>query len=316
VGLTTTEAAGRVNVHANTILRWERRERLPGPAHMRGLATAYRIPVADVARFFDVVRAPAEVNEGSPGWGLRPLRHAHGLSATQLGARLGVPAHTIYNWEAGRARVPRDVLAVLGRALKAEAPTLELLLRCRPQSGQPERTGPRTRLPSTTLRRLRQRAGLSQVELARQAGVGLSSLKGWERGPAPTLQGVRGLARALDLPAVSLARALEVRLPRELDPGSWRAGDLPRVLRVLRQWSQLTQAELSSRCRVSLSTVRAWERGQSCPGRESRERLECLYRLPTGALVVGYPSYDPSPRRAAACVQGRTGRGGGIRTRG
>lgn len=43
---------------------------------------------------------------------------------------------------------------------------------------------------------------------------------------------------------------------------TWRAP----VLRVLRQWNGLTQAQVARRCEASTDSVRAWERGRQQPG--------------------------------------------------
>ncbi len=282
-GLSVREVGGAVAVHPTTVLRWERRERLPGPVHLRDLAKTYELPVPEVAAFFDGARTPAGRMDGAPGRGLRRLRRMRQLRAAHLAEIVGVPTHTVYNWEAGRARVPEHHLRALADAFAVDALTLEDLLQ-RWASWQSPETTPQI----TPLRRLRRRAGLTQVQLARAAGIGLTSLKSWEKGRPPSLQGLRGLARALELPTETVARATGLSLPPELRPAAWRPGELPRVLLVLRRWSQLTQEQLAQLCECSTSSVRGWEQGRLRPGPRSRERLERLYRLDEGALLAAY----------------------------
>ncbi len=281
-GLSAAEVGSAVAVHATTVLRWERLDRFPGPAHLRRLADAYGLPLPTVSAFFDRARTPAGVLPGCPGRGLRRLRRLHHLPAATLAERLAVPTHRIYNWEAGRARIPTSHLDALAETFSLDVGTLQRLLRRWSEWRAPSDP------PSTPLRRLRRQAGLTQSELAQRAGVGLTSLKSWERGAPVSLQGVRGIARALELPAVTVTRAAGLSLPRELQPSLWRRGDLPRVLATLRQWSQLTQQELAEMCGCSVSSVRAWESGRLRPAPARRCHLESLYRLDPGSLLVTY----------------------------
>lgn len=294
LGLSAVEVGQAVAVHPTTVLRWERRDRLPGPGHLRGLARTYGLPVAAVSAFFDEARTPAGAKDGLPGPGLRRLRRLHHYSAARLAAEVRVPAHTVYNWEAGRSRVPEALLGDLAHAFSLQPGALQRLLQRWAHQPLPPAE------PASPVRRLRLRSGLTQADLARVAGVGVTSLKAWERGHRPSLAGVRGLARALDLPTVAVARAVGLDLPHELSPAGWAPGDLPRVLRVLRQWSRLTQGGLADRCGVSLSAVRAWEQGRLRPGPRSRARLERLYRLGDGALAVCYPAAPVADRGIGA----------------
>jgi transcriptional regulator with XRE-family HTH domain len=56
------------------------------------------------------------------------------------------------------------------------------------------------------LKRLRERAGLSQPQLAQRAGVPLSTLRGWEQGRRePSLGAAAKLARAMGITLDELA---------------------------------------------------------------------------------------------------------------
>ena len=285
--LAAGEVAALLGVHPTTVTRWERRDRFPAPQHLHALASAYDVSVAAVSAYFDEARSRTRrVEDDYPGRGLRRLRAAHGLTASELAHRVAVPVHTVYNWEAGSARVPRRQVQLLAEVFAMAVDNVETCLRRGPAPAVPDPEG------QSPLRRLRVAAGQSQEQLSRSAGVARSSLRAWEHGAAPGLSAIRGLARALDLPAVELARRLGVDLPRELVPTAWRPGDLPAVLRVLRLWSRLTQAELARHCGCSSAAVRSWERGRSRPSERLRERLEVLYRLPPGALLRVYPCVD------------------------
>ena len=220
----------------------------------------------------------------------------HRLTASEVSLQISVSQHRVYNWEAGRARIPHRFLAPLAEVFSMSTDELEHWLRRGPVRVMPR---PGDRNP---LRRLRLAAGQSQDQLSRSAGVGLSSLKAWEYGAPPALSAIRGLAQALDLPAQKLALALGLDLPRELVPAAWKPGDLPEVLRVLRLWSRLTQAELASRCGCSAVSVRSWEGGRARPSGRSRERLERLYRLPAGALLWAYPRNPTSASMPAGSL--------------
>lgn len=285
--LAAGEVAVLLGVHPTTVTRWERRDRFPAPQHLHALASAYDVSVAAVSAYFDEARCRMpRAEDDCPGRGLRRLRDAHGITASELANRVAVPVHTVYNWESGTARVPRRQIQLLAEVFSMAVDEVETSLRRGP--------APVTLHSSaqSPLRRLRVAAGQSQEQLSRSAGVARSSLRAWEHGVAPGLSAIRGLARALDLPAVELARRLGVDLPRELVPAAWRPGDLPAVLRVLRLWSRLTQAELARHCGCSSAAVRSWERGRSRPSERLRERLELLYRLPPDALLLTYPCVE------------------------
>jgi transcriptional regulator with XRE-family HTH domain len=161
-----TDVARSLGVHPMSVLRWERRERLPGPTHIHGLARALDLEPTQVAAFFDQARPPARPAEGMRGHGLRQLRRAAGVPARALAHRLGVPVSAVYNWEAGRARIPHSVLSSLAEALDVPSSTLRAALGRAPVAPAPGTAGPATRL-----RRMRLRSRLTQARAAERAGV-------------------------------------------------------------------------------------------------------------------------------------------------
>lgn len=282
-GLRATDLAEQIGVHPMSILRWERRERLPGPRHIHALARVLDIEPARVAGFFDDARARSGASAplGHRGQGLRSLRWAADVPAVRIAAALEVPVSSVYNWEAGRARIPATLLAPLAAVLTMTPEALSARL------AAPSNVVPARVETASPLRRLRLRSRLSQVRAAQAAGLDRHSLGAWERGRAtPPLVAVRRLARAYGVPAAAVARAAGITPPPLLDRARWRSGDLPAVVRTLRDWTGLTQGELATRCGCSAAAVRTWESGRVVPSQRSLTRLEQAFNLPPGALAA------------------------------
>ena len=280
--------AEQVGVHPMTVLRWERGERLPGPLHQRELARVLGLEAAQVVACFDAIRPPARRSSGLRALGLRQLRNRVRLPAARVAETVGVPPATVYNWETGRARLPPEHLPALAAAFQVEVAALPTLLRATPAT--------EVRPTASPLRRLRHRCGLSQACVATRIGVSRHLLGRWERGERPPLIAVRRLASVYGAPVATVAHAAGVPAPELLDPRRWSPGDLPAVLRILRQWCGLTQRELAERCGCSVAAVRGWERGRGAPHPRRVHRLEAVFGLPAGALVSALPSSTTARR--------------------
>ena len=280
--LSTTDVAEMVRVHPMSVSRWERRERLPGPQHIRALATALSVSEADLVAFFDAGRGPAREPGGFRGHGLRSLRRRSGTSVRSVAAHLQVPDSTVYNWEAGRVRIPVRHIAPLALLLRLSEATLTRYLSEAPLTSPPD--------PATPLRRLRRRSGLSQDRVAQQLGTTRGRIGSWERGATPPLWALRDLARLYGVTLARIAVLVDAPPPEALRRSSWSAGDLPVVLRTLRAWTGLTQREVAHRCGLHVATVRGWENGRAVPTSRSRERIESVYGLQPGALLATYPA--------------------------
>lgn len=290
--MSAEDLARHLDVHHTSVLRWERRERLPGADHVRALARTLDLDISEVARFFDAVRAPASPLSGVRGQGLRPVRQAARVPVSRIADGLGVPAATVYNWESGRARIPDQHLAGLASLVGTSEPRLRQALRAARAVEEAA--------PVPPLRRLRRRTGLSQEAVARRIGVSRHRIGAWERGAVPPLWAVRALAAVYGVPVSRLARVAKIAPPPLLDRRRWERGDLPRVLWTLRAWSGLTQREVAVRCRVHPTSVRAWETGRSLPSARSRERLERAYGLAAGELRNAYPAVSLVQRSSRA----------------
>lgn len=296
LAVSVTELAVELGVHPNSIHRWERRERLPGPQHIVAIARRLALPTQDVAKFFDAARpAPADRPPSVRGHGLRRLRRGAGLTAARIAATVGVPTSSVYNWEAGRARIPLRHLPTLAGLLGLDPTALHRLLHTAPARRDDDRVR-----SARGLRGMRHRAGLSQARVAERIGASRRSVGNWERGAAPPLHAMRRLAALYGVPVSAVAEAVGMSGPRWLDRRTWQPGDLPDVLRVLREWTGLTQREVAARVGCSRDAARGWESGRGTPQGRFRGRLEELYGLPPGTLLVAYPS-----ARAAAVTRGR-----------
>ena len=283
--LTAADLAARVGVHPTSILRWERRDRLPGPSHIRRLARNLAVETAEIASFFDDVRPPSQWDVDTVrGHGLRPLRQAARVPAARLAVAAGVPTASVYNWEAGRARVPCRHLPALAEQLGLDAATLRRLLSSAPAEVATAEAS------ASELRRLRRRTGMSQAQVATRIGAGRHSVSAWERGQRPPLPALRLLAGVYGVPVARVARAAGVTPPRLLDRRAWTSGELPGVLETVRRWAGLTQAQVADGVSCSVSSVRSWENARGVPGPNLRRRLEAFYGLPDGALLKAYPA--------------------------
>ncbi|MBD8870410.1 helix-turn-helix domain-containing protein [Nocardioides donggukensis] len=280
LGLTAPELARRVGVSPNTVGRWERGECLPQADRLPALAGALRRQPRELLR---VLGEPEAEARGHRGHGLRRLRLERGRSGAEIAAAVGVPTHTVYNWERGGARIPEAHLEDLAAALGLSSAELASAL----AEARVVVEGLRAR-PVGRLARLRIGVGLSQSAAADRLGFGRSSLRAYERGRPAPLAHLRRMAVLYRVTVAEVAHACGARCPRELDPTSWRAGDLSRALRVLREWSGLTQAEVAMRVGASKDSVRAWENARTQPGPFLRVRLEELYRLRSGSLIPAY----------------------------
>lgn len=275
--LSVRTLAQHLAVHPNSIHRWERGVRAPGAEHQAALAVHLDVDRRAIARTFAPAVAPASHRTDVRGVGLRRLRMIHDVKVTSLASRCGVPPSTVYNWEAGRVRIPARHLPALSSQLLLPPEDLRRFLKSAP---------PEVRPPDPPLRRFRRRAGLSQKDVARLLRVSRHSVGAWERGATPPLFAVRGLARVFGVSTSQIARVCGIEAHHLLSPASWDAGTLPMVLTTLRAWCGRTQREVAEACGCSVAAVRAWERGRALPSRRYRLRLERVFGLSPDALSM------------------------------
>ena len=283
LGLTSRDVAEAVGVTTACLLRWERRQRKPGPAAAAALAAVLGLEPEHLDRFFAESSECPLVDDSLPAFGIRALRKRRQVPAERIAESLGVTTRTVYRWERGGSRLPIRLVAPLAGSLGMEADELIGALRSSPR-------GPRAiGRPSGELAGLRGEAGHSQAGVAELLGVSRTTVRGWENGSVvPPWPAIRQMAALYGVSVTVLAKAAKAGGPELLAPDAWRPGDLARVLRLLRRWNGLTQAEVARQCDVSTGSVRGWEHGRQQPGSSARRGLEALYRLPDDALLRAY----------------------------
>lgn len=107
VGLTIKELARRTGVHELTISAWERNVNKPRPVLFMRVASYLGVSFCALER-------------GKPVSFLKMARAGLGLTQKRLGELLGVSRFRVQEWEAGRRRVPDEVMTRI-RSLLAEA---------------------------------------------------------------------------------------------------------------------------------------------------------------------------------------------------
>lgn len=278
--LSPADVAGQVGVHPQTVLRWERFERMPGSREVDRLARALAVPREVLLGELDRHRPAPARTPGHPGAGLRTLRRRAGLGVRELAAHLGVPSSTVHNWERGQVRVPHDQAEAAATLLGLDVDALVRTLRSSPGPDVVVRPVPRSELA-----RLRGSAGLTVSEVARRTDLRRHRVAELEAGK-PFVRGreVRALAAVLGCAPQQLLRVHPVEDPLLLRPHRWGPGHLPRLVRAHRRWGGDTQASLGLALGCSGETVRAWERGAATPRPGRRRRMEQRWRLRPGDL--------------------------------
>lgn len=279
-GLSPADVAAAVGVHPQTVLRWERWERLPGWREVEGLARALAVPREAVLREVDAHRPSPDRSAGYAGPGLRALRRRAGVPVAELARRVGVSPSTVYNWEHGRVRVPPVHVEALAVLLDLPVGDLVRVLRASAGLDVVQRAA-----PSTVLGRRRVDLRLTVSEVARRTGLARHRLAALEAGaPFGRASEVRALAEVLRCPPGALLRVHPVEDPLLLRPAAWAPGHLPRLVRAHRRWGGDTQAALARALGCSADAVRCWERGSATPAPTRRRALERRWRLPEHAL--------------------------------
>ncbi len=285
-----------LGIHPNTLARWERGVRIPGPEAINRISDYYGVSRREIVEFFDGRRTPASPDDTLRATGLRRVRTSYAVPVRVIAQDLDVPAHTIYNWERGGARMPAGLLPRLARLIGIEQGTLRVLL------AQPAVVPARTPVPRSSLERWRRRVGLTKSAAARLIGCNRHTLAKWESGASmPSLSCIRAIARHYGVRPQEVALAVSYQTSPKLDPRSWRSDEFSRVVSDVRQWSGLTQRDLADRLGVGFATVRAWEAGRTEPGQARTRELEAVFKLPHGSLERARrtrpPPRGPRPAR-------------------
>ncbi|MDY8116736.1 helix-turn-helix transcriptional regulator [Paenibacillus polymyxa] len=97
--LTIRELAAKAGISEVALSRIERNIGFAKPKTLRTLSELLKQPISYLGCF-------EEMSEGTMGEKIKKARHYHGLTKTELGARMKVDAKTIYNWELDRTPPP------------------------------------------------------------------------------------------------------------------------------------------------------------------------------------------------------------------
>ena len=132
---------------------------------------------------------------------------------------------------------------------------------------------------------LRKNARLTRGELARLAGVSLSTVQSWETGRAmPQVDSLAKVAAVLDVPISRLVL---------VEPDKRHLGDL-RVL------AGLTQPQLAARISLSTTSLSSVELGQAGLTDEVANRIAKALDLPVQTVVDAYERTRTRPKNAPA----------------
>ena len=205
---------------------------------------------------------------------LRQLRRERGWTQGELGRRAGLTDVTVGHYEAGKTYPSIRRLSGLARALGVP---VEELARQLPPPADSTRFG-------RVLRELRERRGLTQLQLADRIGCSASLISGYEiLGTHPRPKTLGAIARALGV----RRRELSGLVVKQGPPKQLTA--FGRLLREARTARGLTQLQLALAVGLPMTTMASYERGNVHPARERIpglvERIAKVLDLPQAQIL-------------------------------
>lgn len=172
--LTQEELAALLGVSPVTVTAWETGKSTPRRSSVEKIAEVGQKSQEEVNR--ELGREPIPDLSADE---IRRLREGFGLTQGQLAALIGVSDATVTSWETGQTtpnRQNRRKLAAIRSKPRAE---LEQELEQAGLAG-----GAQAELSPDDIRETREKAGLTQRELAERLGVSVNSVSNWETGRA------------------------------------------------------------------------------------------------------------------------------------
>lgn len=275
-GISQAELARRLSIGQATLSRWESAERTPHRQDVLRIAQALGMSSQTAVALFADYRPRRRQFAGRlPG--LAMLLAARGVDEQAAAGALGVPDAVLRGWVRGARPVPVAVVDGLSSLVGQDLwPNLTALRR-------PLRAAPRP--PVSALAARRQQLGITQRQLGRHLGASQTTISAWEAGARPGRSWHAPLARALRWDVESLCAALGVGESARPDVARCEPGDLPAVLRELRESSGLSRAQLGRCVGVDPRTVGKWESGSCRPSARSLHRLAALFGVPSHHLA-------------------------------
>jgi transcriptional regulator with XRE-family HTH domain len=286
-GLTVREAGQMVGGSHWVWAQWEDGVR-PSPVYLRRIAEVLSISVGQARALAgpDRVRRAASVGEDYS----HPLAQARvdaGLSSAEFARRLHVSASLVSRWEAGERIPARHYWLRIAAALRVEPVVLEEIYRDRP--------APSDVAIVASLRAIRLRRGRTQVELAADLAVDVTSVQRWEQlGRAPYRQ-ARRLAEVLGVDLDALSRpAVASAVPPRVNSS----------LRRLRRARNLSTRLVAARAGVTPSVLLSWERGANKPSWAQARALSRALAAPVEEVFAAVDMSSPrhlDPAKWRAC---------------
>jgi len=197
---------------------------------------------------------------------LRSIRRRFDLTQQELAELLEVSPVTVTAWETGKSR-PR-------KANLAQIVTLREM-----NQGQVDEALGRESVPQAIrpdqLKKVRDRFGLTQAELAGLIGVSVASVTSWETGKtAPSRETRRKIGEVRHMSAADVGERLGRGGP-ERPRGAGKGGGPPSPdeIRQIRLEASLSQRQMAEKLGVSVNTISNWETGRTVPRGANVQKL-------------------------------------------
>ena len=128
--------------------------------------------------------------------------------------------HTVYNWEAGRVRIPKARVQAITNCLETSPRVLVAVLVAGPSAGAAPASD------DSPLRLARRAAGLSVAGLAAEVGSSACSVRRWELGRRAPQVRDQATRRCIRNGLNAAAALVGVPVPDDVRTGAWRHGPL------------------------------------------------------------------------------------------
>lgn len=173
--LTQGQLAELLDVSHATITAWETGKSRPRKGNLSRIVTLREMSKSEVD---EALGRDSMVARWKPSL-LKNLRRKFGLRQDELADLLEVSVGTISGWETGRTRPTTQNLEAISqlREMSAAEVNQELGRAAFEGESQPQQAG-----GMPPVREIRDRAGLSQAELAEELGVSATTISNWETG--------------------------------------------------------------------------------------------------------------------------------------
>ncbi len=175
--LTQEELAKLLEVSPVTVTSWETGKSRPRSSNLAQIITLRSMEQQEVDTALGREHLPAAISPAE----VKRVRRQHDLTQRELGQLVGVSTGAVTAWETGKTGPTRqNRKAILELAGTPRAGVDARLGRMAVAEGA-ERP-PRAELPAEDVRDIRERAGLTQKQMAEKLGVSANTISNWETG--------------------------------------------------------------------------------------------------------------------------------------